>query len=104
MVFHADRGTQYTSAQIAEVATELDVLPSMSRTGVCWDNASAESFWSTFKTEFYDRHRWAKKSEAKIASGRWIEERYNRKRRPSSIGMLTPVRFEKHHLQMAQAA
>ena len=104
VIFHADRGSQYTSAQIADVAMALDVLRSMGRTGVCWDNSAAESFWSTFKTEFYDRHRWATKSEAKTASGRWIEERYKRKRRHSSIGMLTPVLFEKHQLQTAQAA
>ena len=104
VVFHADRGSQYTSAQIAEVATDLDVLRSMGRTGVCWDNAPAETFWSTFKTEFYDRHHWATKAEVKIAAGRWIEERYNRKRRHSSIGMLTPVRFEALQLQTAQAA
>jgi len=104
VIFHADRGSQYTSAQIADVATALDVLRSMGRTGVCWDNAAAESFWSTFKTEFYDRHRWATKAEAKTASGHWIEERYNRRRRHSSIGMLTPVRFEEHQLQTAEAA
>ena len=69
-----------------------------------WDNSAAESFWSTFKTEFYDRHHWATKSKAKTASGRWIEERYNRRRRHSSIGMLTPILFEKHQLQTAQAA
>ena len=68
------------------------------------DNAPAESFWSTFKTEFYDRAHWATKAEAKLASGRWIEERYNRKRRHSSIGMLTPVGFEQLQLQTAQAA
>jgi transposase InsO family protein len=66
-------------------------------------NAAAESFWSTFTTEFYDRHHWATRTEAKIASARWIEERYNRTRRHSSIGMLTPVLFEQHH-QTAQAA
>ena len=104
VIFHADRGTQYTSAQIADVATELDLLRSMGRTGVCWDNAAAESFWSTFKTEFYDRSHWTTKAEARTASRRWIEERYNRRRRHSSIGMLTPVRFEEHQLQAAQAA
>jgi putative transposase len=104
VVFHADRGAQYTSAQIAEVATDLAVLQSMGRTGVCWDNAPAESFWSTFKTEFYDRSHWATKAQARLASGRWIEERYNRKRRHSSIGMLTPVGFEQLQLQTAQAA
>jgi putative transposase len=104
VIFHADRGTQYTSTQIAQVATELDVLQSMGRIGVCWDNAPAESFWSTFKTEFYDRSHWPTKAEARLASGRWIEERYNRKRRHSSIGMLTPLRFEQLQAQTAQAA
>ncbi len=104
VIFHADRGSQYTSAQIADLATDLDVLRSMGRTGVCWDNAAAESFWSTFKTEFYNRHHWATKAEAKTASARWIEERYNRQRRHSSIGMLTPVRFEQNQPQTAQAA
>lgn len=104
VIFHADRGTQYTSAQIAAAATELDVLRSMGRTGVCWDNAAAESFWSTLKTEFYHRHHWTTKKEAKQAVGAWIEERYNRKRRHSAIGMISPVRFEELHPQTAQAA
>jgi transposase InsO family protein len=104
VVFHADRGTQYTSTQIADAATELAVLRSMGRTGVCWDNAAAETFWSTLKTEFYDRHRWANKTLAKQAIGTWIEQRYNRKRRHSAIGMISPVRFEAQHQQTAQAA
>ncbi len=104
VIFHADRGSQYTSAQIADLATDLDVLRSMGRTGVCWDNAASESFWSTFKTEFYDRHHWTTKAEARTAAGRWIEERYNRQRRHSSIGMLTPVRFEQDQPQTTQAA
>jgi transposase InsO family protein len=104
VIFHADRGTQYTSAQIADAAAELDVLRSMGRTGVCWDNAAAESFWSTLKTEFYDRHHWTTKHEAKQAVGAWIEERYNRKRRHSAIGMISPVRFEEQQHQTAQAA
>jgi transposase InsO family protein len=104
VVFHADRGTQYTSAQIADAALELNVLRSMGRTGVCWDNAAAESFWSTLKTEFYNRHHWTTKTEAKQAVGAWIEDRYNRKRRHSAIGMITPVRFEELHPQTAEAA
>jgi putative transposase len=104
VIFHADRGTQYTSAQIAEAAEGLGVLRSMGRTGVCWDNAAAETFWSTLKTEFYNRRRWHTKAEARLAVGAWIEDRYNRRRRHSSIGMLTPVRFEETHPQTAQAA
>ena len=104
VVFHADRGTQYTSAQIAEAAEQVGVLRSMGRTGVCWDNAAAETFWSTLKTEFYDRHTWPTRTEAKKAVGAWIEDRYNRRRRHSSIGMISPIRFETEHHQTAQAA
>lgn len=104
VIFHADRGTQYTSAQIAEACVDLPVLRSMGRTGVCWDNAAAESFWSTLKSEFYNRRHWSTKAEAREAVGAWIEERYNRKRRHSSIGMISPVRFEELHTQTAQAA
>ena len=76
----------------------------MGRTGVCWDNAAAESFWSTLKTEFYNRRHWPTKADAKQAVGAWIEERYNRKRRHSAVGMISPVRFEELHPQTAHAA
>jgi transposase InsO family protein len=76
----------------------------MGRTGVCWDNAAAETFWSTLKTEFYNRHRWPTKAEARLAVGAWIEDRYNRRRRHSSLGMLSPVRYEQSLTQTATAA
>jgi len=104
VIFHADRGTQYTSEQIADACADLPVLRSMGRAGVCWDNAAAESFWSTLKTEFYNRRHWPTKADAKQAVGAWIEERYNRRRRHSAIGMISPVRFEELHPQTAQAA
>ena len=104
VVFHADRGTQYTSAQIAEAAAELGILQSVGRTGVCWDNAAAESFWSTLKTEFYDRHHWATKAAANQAVGAWIEDRYNRHRRHSAIGMVSPVAFEQAIAHRQQTA
>ncbi len=94
VIFHADRGCQYTSTQLAEVAAELGLAQSVGRTGVCWDNACAESFWSTLKTEYYDRHHWATKAEARHGVGTWLEDRYNRRRRHSSIGMISPVQFE----------
>jgi transposase InsO family protein len=95
---------QYTSEQIVQACADLPVLRSMGRTGVCWDNAAAESFWSTLKTEFYNRRHWPTKTQAKQAVGAWIEDRYNRRRRHSSIGMISPVRFEELHTQTAQAA
>lgn len=91
---NSDRGCQYTSTQLAQIAAELGVAQSVGRTGVCWDNACAESFWSTLKTEHYDRHQWATKADAKLGVGCWIEDRYNRRRRHSSIGMVSPVQFE----------
>jgi transposase InsO family protein len=94
---------QYTSGQIADLCAGLGLLQSVGRTGVCWDNAPAESFWSTLKTEFYNRYYWPTKADARMAVGRWLEERYNRKRRHSAIGMMTPVQFE-HHQQTATLA
>lgn len=100
MIFHADRGCQYTSTQLADVATELDVRLSVGRTGVCWDNAQQESFWSTLKTEFYQRHTFATHADATKAVSSWIETVYNRRRRHSSLGQISPVAFE-HRLTAA---
>ena len=94
VIFHADRGCQYTSTQLAEVAEELKVLLSVGRTGVCWDNSQIESFWSTLKTEFYDRHEFATHAEAIHAVSSWIETVYNRRRRHSALGQIPPVAFE----------
>ena len=95
VIFHADRGCQYTSTQLANVAIELGVRLSIGRTGVCWDNAQIESFWSTLKSEFYDRRVWATRPQAHEAVGTWIEEVYNRSRRHSALGTKSPVEFEK---------
>lgn len=102
VVFHADRGTQFTSTQLYEVCQELGVAQSAGRTGVCWDNAMAESFWSTLKTEFYDRRRWATRAAAKTGVADWIERVYNRRRRHSSIGYQSPVEYEQRVLTEGQ--
>ena len=81
LVFHADRGTQFTSEQLWEACRNLGVAQSVGRTGVCFDNAMAESFWSTLKTEFYDRKRWPTRDAARKAVAYWIEAVYNRRRR-----------------------
>jgi transposase InsO family protein len=104
VIFHADRGCQYTSARLAEVADDLKVRLSVGRTGVCWDNAQQESFWSTLKTEFYNRHTFATRTDAIHAVSTWIETVYNRRRRHSSLGMTTPVAFEHRITTAAQAA
>lgn len=101
VVFHADRGTQYTSAQLATAATELGVLRSMGRTGVCWDNAAAESFWSVFKNEYYHRHVFATIDAARRGSYAWIDGWYNARRRHSAIGYLSPLEYERRQLALA---
>jgi transposase InsO family protein len=77
-----------------DLARIHEVLLSVGRTGVCWDNAMAESFFATFKNELIYRHPWPTKARTKTAVITWIEGRYNRRRRHSAIGMLTPVQFE----------
>jgi putative transposase len=105
VIFHADRGCQYTSTQLADVADELGVRLSVGRTGVCWDNAQQESFWSTLKTEYYHRHTFTTRAQATRAVSAWIENVYNRRRRHSALGQISPVAFE-HRLiaETAQAA
>jgi putative transposase len=104
VIFHADRGCQYTSAQLAEVADEVGVRLSVGRTGVCWDNAQQESFWSTLKSEFYNRRTFTTQAEAIVAVTDWIENVYNRRRRHSALGQIPPVAFEHRNIKAAQAA
>lgn len=73
---------------------ELGIAQSVGRTGVCFDNVMTESFWSTLKTEFYDRKKWATRDEGRKAVARWIEIVCNRRRRRSAIGMVSLVDFE----------
>ncbi len=104
VIMHADRGCQYTSAQLARFAAKHNLVRSVGRTGVCWDNAAAESFWATLKVEFYDRYLWPTKAAAKLAVGDWIERVYNRRRRHSAVGMISPAEYENRLTQTAQAA
>jgi transposase InsO family protein len=96
--FHADRGTQFTSKQLAEAARDLGVLRSMGRTGVCWDNAAAESFWSTYKNEYYYRHAFRTFETLQRRSYVWIDSWYNAKRRHSALGYISPLEYERRLL------
>ena len=104
VILHADRGCQYTSAQLARFADRHNLARSVGRTGVCWGNAAAESFWATLKVEFYDRYLWPTLVAAKLAVGDWIERVYNRRRRHSAPGMISPVEYEDRFTQTAHAA
>lgn len=103
VIFHADRGAQYTSAQLHQASAELGLKQSVGRTGVCWDNAMSESFWSSLKTEFFERRVWQTRAEAKREVARWIEVVYNRRRLHSALEMVPPVEFEEKLLAGREA-
>ena len=67
---------------------------SMGKTGVCWDNAMAESFWATLKVEYFYRHAFATRAQVYDGVSEWIEVFYNRYRRHSAIGFISPVAYE----------
>lgn len=94
VIFHSDRGTQYASAQIAQFCHKNKIRRSMGDTGICWDNAMAESFFSVLKTEFTNRHAWLTDLEQRAAIEWWIDNVYNRRRRHSTISYKTPVEYE----------
>jgi transposase InsO family protein len=94
VVFHSDRGCQYTSTQYANLATTLGVTLSVGRKGQCWDNAVAESFFATLKTELLHRRAWPTHKAATSAIFGYIEGWYNTRRRHSTLGYLSPATFE----------
>jgi len=101
VIFHSERGTQYASEQITLFAAQNGITRSMGYTGICWDNAMAESFFAALKTEFYYRRVWPTRARAIRGVAEWIEDRYNRSRRHSSIGHVTPVDFEMQYSSQA---
>jgi transposase InsO family protein len=94
VVFHSDRGCQYTSTQYATLATSLGVTLSVGRRGQCWDNAVAESFFSTLKTELIHRRPWPTHKATASAIFDYIEGWYNTRRRHSTLGYLSPTTYE----------
>ena len=88
-IFHSDRGSQYTSRAFATACQQLGVTRSMGRTGSCFDNSLAESFWATLKREL-GRSWWPTRAEARRAVFEYITVFYNRQRRHSALGYRTP--------------
>jgi transposase InsO family protein len=94
VIFHSDRGCQYTSAEYAKTAKDHDVRLSVGRRGQCWDNAVAESFFATIKTELLNRQPWPTRAAAHTAIFDYIEGWYNTRRRHSSLGYQSPATYE----------
>ena len=92
-ILHSDRGSQYTSTDLAKACSRHHLLRSMGATGICWDNAGAESLWSTVKHEYYKRHAFTTYANLTAGLDNYIRF-YNHDRRHSSLGMLSPIDFE----------
>ena len=95
MIFHSDRGSQYAAHAVGELLQQHGIKQSMSKKGDCYDNAMAESFFSSLKREFiYPFPVFKTRNEAKQSIFYYIEIFYNKIRKHSAIGYLTPVQFE----------
>ena len=94
LMFHSDRGSQYASQDFRDVLTEYGITASMSRRGNCWDNAVAESFFSSLKKEWVRRRIYRSLEEARADLFNYIAMFYNVRRRHSHLGNVSPEAFE----------
>ena len=97
VVHHSDQGAQYTSLAFGMACHQAGVVPSMGSVGDCYDNAMAESFFATLKTERVHRRSYRTRAEAETDLFTWIEGWYNPKRRHSALNYLSPVEYERRH-------
>jgi len=94
LTFHSDRGAQYASGEYRHALEQAKLVPSMSRKGNCYDNATMEAFWSTLKLELIYRCQFRDATQVRHALFDYLETFYNPKRRHSSLGYQTPAEFE----------
>ena len=99
VIHHSDQGTQYTSIAFGKRCAEAGVRPSMGSVGDAYDNAMAESFFATLECELLDRGPLRTQREAKAAVFEFIEGWYNSHRRHSALGYLSPIEFERRHVE-----
>jgi putative transposase len=94
LIHHSDRGSQYAAGDYRDILQAAAIVPSMSRKGNCWDNAPMESFFGTLKTELVHHSQYPNREAARRDLFAYIEGYYNRQRRHSAIGYITPERAE----------
>lgn len=101
VVFHSDRGCQYTSMAFGTALTESGLVQSVGRPATCWDNIVAESFFATLKKELIYKRTWPRRDAAQLALFDYIEVFYNRRRLHSTLGYLSPLAFEERYARVA---
>lgn len=101
IIFHSDRGSQYTSTEFGNVCALYKIRQSMGRTGVCWDNAAAEAFFATLKRELIYRYHWNNPKILEQDLYYWIEGWYNNRRAHMSLGLRTPNQAHLDHYRFA---
>ena len=104
LIFHSDRGSQYASQDYRDALSVSGIIASMSRKGDCLDNAVAESFFATIKRELVSKCYWLSLKAARTAIHDYIEVFYNRRRKHSTNGHLSPVDYERRFTNYAAVA
>jgi putative transposase len=94
LIHHSDKGSQYTSLRFTQRLADAGVAPSTGSVGDSFDNAVAESFFGSLKTELIYRHSWASRHDAELAIFAWIEGWYNPERIIAALGMRSPDEYE----------
>lgn len=103
LIHHSDQGIQYASRDYQSLLRKNHIIPSMSRKGVPYDNACAESFFSAIKLEMIYHEHYATRAQAQTAIFEYIEVYYNRQRRNAAIGNVTPAEFRRRFYQQQAA-
>ncbi len=104
VIFHSDRGCQYTSKEFADFCAINGVRRSMGRRATCFDNAVSESFFATYKKELIHTRPWNDLTDVRQQTFLWIEGYYNRRRRHSTLSYLTPVEYELGYRKLTDLA
>ena len=100
LILHSDRGSQYTSTVFGDLLDANGIRQSLSRPGQCWDNAVAESFFATLKTELVHMHAWPTRAQARNAIFEFMEVFYNRLRLHSALGYLSPENYQRRRARL----